>query len=96
MRVFTIFIAALFFNLTAGFMPRPSLIVGRTTLNVKRGPAKEDDCAIRNSGLVPSKTPIIFGGLEKDRSETVKQKILIGHIIPAVIGVACVVPALIN
>jgi len=63
-----------------------------TALGINRGPAKEDDCAIKNAGLVPSKTPVMFGGGMKYKKDY-SNKIAIGHVIPAVVTVCALYPS---
>ena len=59
---------------------------------IARRPKTEDEsCAIRNAGMTPSKTPVLFGGGRAMTEEEVF-KTWIGHIIPLVIPAALIIP----
>jgi len=60
---------------------------------INRGVKAEDqNCAIKESGMVPVDKPIIFGGGRKyEKDYTFKQ--VIGHIIPGAFAVAALAPS---
>ena len=78
--------------LSAAFAPAPRARPASARAMIARGPKTEDEsCAIRNAGLTPSKTPVLFGGGRTMTEEEVF-KTWIGHIIPLVIPAALIIP----
>ena len=79
--------------LSSAFAPAPrARAPASARAMIARGPKTEDEsCAIRNAGLTPSKTPVLFGGGRTMTEEEVF-KTWIGHIIPLVIPAALIIP----
>ena len=79
--------------LSSAFAPAPrARSPASARAMIARGPKTEDEsCAIRNAGMTPSKTPVLFGGGRTMTEEEVF-KTWIGHIIPLVIPAALIIP----
>ena len=80
---------------SAGFAPA-TLRSPRAAIvtQIARGPKTgEESCAIRNAGMVPKISPVLFGG-GRVMTEEETFKTWIGHIIPAVVAGAVLWPSL--
>ena len=92
---FVLLVSAAHAFTTAPVQPRHMrslLLNGRS-----RGAEDDGDCAVRNVGLVPQDKPIVFGGDQTDEyMERYKDKIAIGHYIPAAVAAVALYPTIMN
>ena len=78
----------------SAFVAQPRALPRPAAMKITRGPQTgEESCAIRNAGMVPKKSPVLFGG-GRPMTEEETFKTWIGHIIPAVVAGAVLWPSL--